>query len=276
MTIFEFISYKAYFQQKLLGFPNQGYGQRKKLAHYLGVSTTFVSQVFQGNKYLNLEQGCLVCEYLGLNELETEYFLKLVLIERAGSGKLKNQLNKEATKIRDQARRVASRLGVHRVLDDVDKAIFYSDWSMSAVRLLIGIDGYSSIEEVSNYLGLPRKTVSQEISFLVRVGLLVREGGTLKMGSSRTHLEQDSPFINSHHTNWRVKALDKLKDENPDKLHYSAPMTLGKKEAEKVRNVLLKSIESIGKLVDPSPNEELMCLNVDWFRIGSSSTAPKA
>ncbi len=34
-----------------------------------------------------------------------------------------------------------------------------------------------------------------------------------------------------------------------------------------VRMQLLGVIEEIGKVVDPAPNEELMCLNIDWFKI---------
>lgn len=44
-------------------------------------------------------------------------------------------------------------------------------------------------------------------------------------------------------------------------------MTVGKNDVETIRAILLKAIQDVGKVVDPAPNEELMCLNIDWFKV---------
>ena len=67
--------------------------------------------------------------------------------------------------------------------------------------------------------------------------------------------------------NWRNQALLRLDSGNKHNLHYSSPMTLGKKEIEIVRNEVLKLIERIGKIIDPAPNERLVCFNIDWFEV---------
>lgn len=145
--------------------PKKGYGQMKRLSEFLRVSTTYISQVFHGEKSLNLEQGAMVCEFLELNELEIEYFLKLILIERAGTEKLKKIHLKEADKIKKIASKIKNRMSEAKTLSDEDKLIFYSDWYMSAIRLLTAIKGHQDIESISNYLNLPQNTVSNSIDF---------------------------------------------------------------------------------------------------------------
>jgi uncharacterized protein (TIGR02147 family) len=269
MDIFEFSSYKKYVRKRIEELPKRGYGQLKKMAEYLGVTTTFVSQVFSSDKSLSLEQGAQVCEFFGLTELETEYFLKLILLERAGSEKLKTVLKNEIAKIKVQAQKISSRLDVKKVLQEEERAIFYSDWYYSAIRLLIGIPEYQSIDSISSRLGLPRKVVIETINFLLQTNLIIRDENGLHVGPSRTHLDADSPFIKMHHTNWRHQALEHIKQPYPQKLHYSAPMTIGKSEVHVIRGMLVKMIEDIGKVIDPAPNEELMCLNLDWFKISN-------
>jgi uncharacterized protein (TIGR02147 family) len=267
MTVFEFDNYKIFIEKRFKLMPKGGYGQAKKLAEHMGVSTTFVSQVLKGNKELNLEQAANVCAFLGLTELETEYFLKLVSYERAGTDRLKKILLKEINKLKSQSQKLSQRLDVKKVIPDAEKAIFYSDWYYSAIRLLVGIKGFQDIDSIAEYFGLPRKLVSDVMQFLLNTGLCVEENGIYDVGVGRTHLDADSPFIKLHHLNWRYRALENIKHDYPTKLHYSAPMTLSHKDAEKVRERLVKTIEEVGKLIDPSPNEELMCLNMDWFKI---------
>ena len=267
MDIYEFENYKKYTLKRFEALPKKGYGQLKKLSEHLEVSTTFVSQVFQGEKELSLEQAVSVCEFLNLSETESEYFLKLVSLARAGSEKLRKILKNEIMRMKARSQKVHNRLSVQKVLPDEDKAIFYSDWFYSAIRLLIGIEGFQGQEKISEYFGLHRTLVNEVLQFLLKSELIVNENGILKVGPSRTHLDSESPFIKFHHTHWRMKALEQVKYPSAEKLHYSSPMTLGRKEVETVRARLVKTIEEVGKIIDPSPNEELMCLNIDWFKV---------
>lgn len=267
MSIFEYTAYKKFLLDRIQSLPKKGYGVQRKLAEYLSVSTTFISQVLQGDKSFNLEQGSQVCEYFGLADRETEYFLKLILIERAGTEKLRAILQREAKQIREQSQTIASRLKVQAMIGDDDKAKFYSEWHYSAIRLLVGLEGYDDLDAIAAYFALPRETVVEAVNFLLETKLLKREGGRLQVGPSRTHLASDSPFIKMHHANWRYKALETVRHKYPEKLHYSAPLTLGREDALKIRALLLKAIEDTEKIIAPSPNEELMCLNIDWFKI---------
>lgn len=267
MDIYQYDDFRKFTLNSLENRAKKGHGQLKKLAEYLGVHTTFVSQVFKGDKTLSAEQGIGVAEFLELTETETRYFIKLIQLEKAGTVKLKKLITEEIQTIKEQVNKISSRLLSVTVLADEQKAIFYSAWYYSAIRLLIGIDGFQETEQIASKLNLPSKLVVEVIHFLLEAGLLVKENGILKVGPSKTHLEADSPFIKLHHSNWRSRALQNLDYPDKEKLHYSSPMTISRKDAQIVRTRILKMIEDVGKILDTSPDEELMCLNVDWFSI---------
>ena len=52
---------------------------------------------------------------------------------------------------------------------------------------------------------------------------------------------------------------------NSRDLFYSSPMSLGRKDAEKIREVLVQAVERAVGIMRPSPSEVVRCLNIDWF-----------
>jgi len=49
-------------------------------------------------------------------------------------------------------------------------------------------------------------------------------------------------------------------------LFFTSPMSLAKKDIEKIREVLAKAIQSSLEICKNSPAEEVVCLNIDFFR----------
>lgn len=267
MSIFEYSDYRSFMKELFQRMPKQGYGQAYKLARFLGVHTTLVSQVLKKHKTFTLEQASTTAEFLGLNDLESEYFLSLVQIDRAGNEALRKILKRQLSGLRKKAADLSNRLSPRSTLRDELRATFYSDWTYSAVRQLTAIPTFDNIEDIAARLSLPRKQVKNIIDFLLRSGLCKEEKGKLSVGPSSTHLEVSSPWIKSHHCNWRQKAIQEINREDDLKLHYSSPLTLSKSDAARVREMLIKCIDEVDKVIDPSPSEELRCLNIDWFRI---------
>ena len=265
MTLFEYENYKDYILKILKEMPSKGYGQFRKFAQHLQVNSVIISQIFKGERHLSAEQALDLAGYLGLTNLETEYFVLLVQLERAGNYRLKTHFKKRLSEIREKSKDLKSRLPQDKLLTDETKAIFYSNWYYSGVRLLSSIKGFENIDAIAEHLHLPRASVKRIASFLVENGLCLEERGKLKMGPKLTHLEAASPLISRHHTNWRLRALQNLEPLSKDELFYSAPMTLSTEDVAWVRARIVELIQKVVDRAKDSESEKLACLNIDWF-----------
>ena len=267
VSIFEFNSYRDFILTSFEKSPKKGRGLSRRLAMAMSVHTTFVSQVLKGHKSFNSEQALQVADFLNLNELETEFFLLLVQWDRAGTQQLKQHLRKRIHQLQEKSRDLQHRLKAEKKLSEEERAVFYSDWVYSAVRQMTALPGSRDIAEIALALGLAKKRVREIVDFLLKSGLCIENKGRLEIGPRSTFIESSSPWIRMHHANWRHRAVDAVMNDEKDKLHFTHPMTLSKEDAAHIREMIVKFLESVDKVVDPSPSEEVRCLNIDWFRV---------
>ncbi|MGE0174358.1 MAG: TIGR02147 family protein [Oligoflexales bacterium] len=267
-SVFETKDYKRFVIDFIAEMPKKGRGEFLRIAESIRVHPTMVSQIFKGPKHLTLEQACLVAEYFGMNNAETDCFLTLVEYDRAGSAKLRKRLQARLEELRRKNLEIKNRiLPPNKELTDSERAIFYSEWFYSAVRLLTSIDSYQDMNSISERLNLPRQTVGEVVKFLLETGLCVTEGHSVKMGPQRTHVPNDSPFFRAHLMNWRLFTMNKIGRQNKDDLFFTAPFTASKADIELIKEEVRGLIAGIAKKVDQSTSEDLVCFNVDVVRI---------
>lgn len=245
----------------------RGRGEFKKIATALDIHTTLVSQVFNGKKCLTEEQAFKLCLHMGLNTLETNYFMKLVQIERAGSRQLKSLYESHLKEIQEQAGEVKRRVPEPKKLTEKDRALFYSSWQYSLIRLMTSIERFQTVSEIASYLGLSISRVQEILEFLVSCGLCTEENGRFKRTVRNTHIEAQSALALRHHQNWRTKALSLQERITTTDLCFTAPISISKNDLPKIRSLLLEVIADIAKIVDDSPAEELVYLGIDWIKM---------
>lgn len=263
--IFDYSDYKKYLQDWLDALPRHGHGQMRRIAEHLNIHTTLVSQIFGGPKDLTLEQAMALCSFLSLGELESDYFVGLVELQRAGTTSLKALAERRLQRLRVLAEDLVNRLPRDRVLSEAEKATFYSNWYYNGIWLLVMVPGFETPEAIADYFKLPLPLVQQVVGFLCDTGLLIKEGCRLTMGARYTHLETASPLIAGHHRIWRTMAMGRFDTLRKEELAFSAPLTLAREDFPKVRAEIVAFIERIWELVRSSPSEKLACLNIDWF-----------
>jgi uncharacterized protein (TIGR02147 family) len=273
MNIFEFSDYKTFVRQWVAERPKNGRGEFRRMAAHLEVSTTMMSQVFNGDKQLSLEMASELADYFGLNDLETDYFFLLLHFQKAGHHRLKAKFKKRIDEARQKAQQLVVRLPRDKELSlprdkelsETDKAVFYSSWMYSGVRNLCAVVGFRDADAIAQRLNLPRAQVQKVIEFLLQVGLCALKDGELTVGPQRTHIGSESLLTPRHHQNWRILGFSRMMHSTDDNLFYTGPMSLSRETVDRVRAELPAFIEKINKWVIPSPSETVRCLNIDWF-----------
>lgn len=261
-SIYSFLDYREFLKKWIEQRALQTKGLQSKLATAAGVSSTLISRILSGDKHLSSEQALEMGEYMGLNDAEISYLILLVEIGRAGSTKLKSKLTHEAQLV---AKKVSIRILNSSQVSEEIKSVFYSSWIYSGIRNWVATPGPHDVNSLSQAMGLPKKVVANAVDFLIKNGLMTKTSKSLQYASSKTHLDADSPYINHHHRNWRHKGIEKMESKNSEHLFFTSPMSLSKKTALEVRQVLTEAIAVIMKKTEPSPSEVTYCLNLDWF-----------
>jgi uncharacterized protein (TIGR02147 family) len=263
-SLFNMTDFRTYVQSWV---KSQGRGEFRKIAMALGIHTTLVSQIFSGKKCLTEEQATMLCDYMGLNALETDYFLKLVQLERAGSEPLRILFRRHLKLLQVQSSEVKSRVPEAEVLSEQDRAVFYSSWQYSVVRLLTSIPEFRTKEKIAARLGLSISRVQEILDFLTSRHLCKESRGQYQRTEKNTHIEASSALAIRHHQNWRAKSLELQEQMTKEDLAFTAPISISKEDTEKVRKILLNTISDIAKIVEASPAEEVVYLGIDWMGI---------
>ncbi|MGE3261996.1 MAG: TIGR02147 family protein [Bacteriovoracia bacterium] len=265
MTVYEYDSYKQCVNAWVQEQPNKGYGIYSRIAAYLGTNSVIMSQVFKGDRDLNLEQAAKLAQFMGLGSNETDYFLLLVQIARSGTHDLTTILKRQAEECRLRGQAIKNRIK-HEQLTDEDKAVFYSSWYFIATWLAAPIAEFSSVSALSKHFNIPEEVLADVLRFLLDKGLLIKKSKGFDFGTNVVHVPHDSPFVVKHHMNWRMKSMQSMDRRNEENLHYTAPLSLSADLAKKIREEIVQFIQKQTKKVADSPSEKLVCLNIDWFQ----------
>ena len=107
MSVFDYVDYKEFVRAQVKQMPKGGHGMFQKIAKSLGIHSTMVSHIFNGEKEMNADQALILARFFGLSENQTDYLILLVQRQRAGTPAFKNRLTKQLEKCRKGANDLA-------------------------------------------------------------------------------------------------------------------------------------------------------------------------
>lgn len=268
MSIFEFEHLNEYLKYMITRLPNKGRGEVNRIAKYLNVNSTLISQILSGNKTMSLEQALNLTQYLGLLELEADYLITLVEFERAGSSQLQEYWKKKLQQLKNKSFQVGERLKKDRKITDIERAKYYSSPYYPAIRLFTSIgENGQTLQSIAQRFQLSPMKVSEILNFLVQTGLCSEQNGYFRMEQQTIHLEKGSDYHLRYQTDWRIKAISTAEQLSDQELMFTGQVTLSKKDFYKLREETMQFIKKFLDTVHDSPAEELACLNIDWFFI---------
>ncbi|MCB0370924.1 MAG: DUF4423 domain-containing protein, partial [Bdellovibrionales bacterium] len=155
------------------------------------------------------------------------------------------------------------------VLSEAESAIFFSHWYYAAIKIIVSLPEKNKPEQISSELNIPLAQVNSVLEFLVKAGQLIYENEKYTQGPSKLHISADSSFVSRHHINWRIKSIEKVGNIKEDEFCFTMPTNVSLKDAKKIRQILVDSVDRCVSTVDNSDPEAMYCLNIDWFRLTS-------
>ncbi len=264
-NVFEYLSYRQYLKDCL---ESQGLksGLKRRASETLSVHTTFISQVVLGKADLSLDQGERMNIFLNHSEEEGEFFLDLLICERASEPKLKKRFeNKIKSKHLERAQ-INKRLEKTKELAPSDQEKFYSSHLYGLLHVLASIPEFRSRENLSAAVGVSQKIANEAIDFLLKIGVLKLVKDQIIPGEQHIHLGNQSKNIWRHHTNWRLATLQHLDFGEASDLHYSLTFSCSKRDAIKLREGLLAHLKSMSEIIGISKEEDAYVYCFDFFK----------
>lgn len=257
--IFTYKNYKHFLKTIL----DEKRGSRKELALHLNCQSGYISQVLQDLSEFSLEQGIKICSFLNLTEEESHFFMLLLQKEKAGNNELKKYFEEQISKIKNERNDIKKRLKIKTELNIEDYHQYYSSWEYAAVHILTSIPHFQTKEKIKSKLGLTTPRLNEVLDFLLNKGLIEEKNNKYTIGKVRIHISKDSPFIISHHKNWRQHSIYALSDKNAENVNYSGVFSIAKEDILKIKEIVLTAIEKSEAVIGPSKEEELIYLGFD-------------
>lgn len=267
ISIFEYLDYRKFLSDLIKSRPNQGRGERKNLAKVLNCQMAFLTHVFNGEKDFGHENMFKIAEYFHLNVDEQEYLLMMLSYNRAGTNELKSFYKSKLLLKKEQYNLLKNRLQENQNLGIEDQARYYSHWLYGAVHMAATVPKLQSVTKISEYFDVKETDLKDILEFLAAKGLIILESGKVLPGNAHLYVPSDSPLVNQNHTIWRMKALNDLKTNKSDDLHYSLCFSASEKDWPILREKMLEAINDCLKVIRPSKEEKLGLLCVDFQEV---------
>lgn len=262
--VYSFTDYKAYLRARLEG-EESSWGLLTKWATAAGCQRPYLSRVLSQEAHLTPAQGYGLARYWRLGEDETEYFLGLLELDRAGSAEYRQHWKRKNEELRRKQENLARLVERETAVSDDRDVAYFSAWYYTAAHVLTSIPDFQSERAIAEKLGLPPLQARAILESLAGWGAVKKEGARWRFQAREQHLPKESPLVLFHHANWRQKALLDAQLRNPESLHYTVVQSLSRADYEKVRRLVIELIEKASKIAGPSNEEKMMCLLCDFF-----------
>jgi uncharacterized protein (TIGR02147 family) len=265
--VYDHTDYVQFLNARLKAMP-QARGSQAALAKFLGVQSSFLSQVMSRRAHLSREQAVRIGEFFSLPYDELRFFMLLVDADRAGSKTLEEFYRTEIQAILQEREEVQERIGVHEQLPDEAQTIYYSSWVYGAVHILTALPGTQSVKAIAAHLRLPQQQIAEVVEWLRKNDLVVVEpDGKLSIGKGRIHIGRHSRHVARHHANWRIKSLDALERTTQADLHYTAFLGISREAMGVLKEKLMAFLQETEPVIAESKEEAGVVLLLDLFEL---------
>ncbi|OFZ19236.1 MAG: hypothetical protein A2X94_05585 [Bdellovibrionales bacterium GWB1_55_8] len=267
IDLFEHSDYRDFLTAE---FPTKGPGRggRSSLAEHLRCELSFVSLVLNKRAHFSSEHAFSTGEFLKLTPDEMEFLLLLHSLTKAGSTKLRAFYRQKIDSILKTRMEIRERVKAQQSMALQQQLEYYSHWTYTAVHMCLLNPRLNTVQAISSYLDISPERTKRILEFFVSNGLADNDHRGYRSGPVRMHIDSASPLVGRHHTNWRLRTLEKLADPRGDELHYSLVLSISRKDSERIKAILLDSIQRTETVLKESGDEAVYSMAIDLFEVG--------
>jgi uncharacterized protein (TIGR02147 family) len=264
LAIFEYDDYKA-FLRSLIKANSLHRGYKAFLAKSAKCERSYFSQVINSKPQLTPDHAFNLSQALEMTDLEREYWLLLVEYGRSADLQYKRFLKQKIKKLQTQSEDLRNNSSTPPELTKKSEILYFSKWYMVAVHLLCDVIKSDQINKIAMKLNLPHNIILDSLNELVELNLLVKKNENWKPTKDMIYVHKSSPLCDVHHINWRQQAIYDVQRKKEESIHMTAVHSISLADFQKVKQILLSSVQSSSVLAQNSKEEVLACLNIDYF-----------
>ncbi len=269
LSVIHFNDEIKYLKERLR-LENNGWGLIGKWADMSGCHRPQFSNILAEKAILTMEQAYRLAKGLGLNDVQSEYFLLLVERRRTNLLDYHEHIEKKLRKIREDNERLELRLDRRQSLPSSAPSIYYSAWYWSAVHISTSIPELQNPEVLAYKLGLSIDFILQILHQLSEWGLVFRQSeDRWTWSSGEMHAPKNSPLSALHQNNWRIKAVENAQFFKPQSVHFTGVYSMDKETFLGLKELLINYIEVYNQKAGEAPAEMTVCFNADLFQVSS-------
>jgi len=242
-------------------------GFQAQIAKSAPCQSSYLSQVLHSSIQLTPEQALGISHFLNMDENEKEYFVLLVQLDRSGSIAYKSWINAKLKTAKEKGKDIAERVPSKTISNTENNLTYYTAWYWSAIHVILGIPQYQTVPSIAQRLSLPESFTEYCLQQLKALNLVSQKGPHWERLVNHLHLPKSSPLTGVQHNTWRMKAANNALFGNPESFHYSAVYTMSVKDYETIKMQLQDLIVEIRQRVDRSPEEDVVSIGLDCFRL---------
>ena len=268
MEVLSKSDYREAFSE-LFGLRKQSLGQKwtlSSLAKRVGLQASYLTNVVKGRAHFSADQIYAVCESLGLSDVETEYLVLLMELEKSAHAPRKAKLQSEIEELR---RKHLSRYVQEEAapLSADDLQAYYLDPNLELLHFYLGLKSKDqSPETVANALGISSEQVLEGIQFLSSRGLIKKHNSRWVRGVIKQHLSEDSSLCKPNQQLLRFKALNQLQNTAKErKYSFMATVSMDEDSRLKIQSAYLQFLKQARKIVEDAEPDEVYQIQFDLF-----------
>jgi len=189
----------------------------RSLARMLGVSPSLISEVLSGKRNLTEDLATLLCSKLGFKDLERDFFVTLVRVERAKNVQVKTILLRKLEQIAPEGMKPRDL--------SVDQFIVVSDWYHFAVLRLLDIKDFNfTVANAAKVLGVRAMEIELALERMERLELVEKQGpGRYRKIDSLIRVQSTVPneALRKYHSQLLQKTIEALTQQGPHERYTS-------------------------------------------------------